>query len=119
MDKVVLYFNSQCKTCRTTKELIDSQENCEVEVVEYMKEVPDEATLRRLLTQLDMKAIELIRKKNYEALSLPPTEDEDELIRLMLQHPEIIQRPIVIVGEKAKVCRPAVSVLDILPGRLE
>jgi arsenate reductase len=61
-----------------------------------------------------MKPHELIRQKEYRQLSLSATDDPDELIRRMVANPQIIERPIVVVGNQARLGRPPENVLDIL-----
>jgi len=67
-----------------------------------------------VLRKLGLTAVNLIRQKEYEALNLPDTDDEQTLIARMAAHPEVIQRPIVIRGSQARLGRPPENVLDIL-----
>ncbi len=113
MPKITIYHNPRCSKSRETLALLREQ-NLEPEIVEYLKTPPDEATLRDLLKKLTMKPGDLIRKKEYQALQLPPTEDPEELIARMVAHPEIIERPIVVVGRQARLGRPPETVLEIL-----
>ena len=57
---------------------------------------------------------DLIRNKEYKALELPETEDPDELVRRMSENPQVIERPIVVCGGKARLGRPPEQVLEIL-----
>ena len=113
MAKAVIYHNPRCTKSRQTLALI-RQQDVEPEVVEYLKTPPSEETLRGLLKKLGISAAELIRRKEHRALKLEETDDEAELIRRMAAHPQIIERPIVVVGGKARIGRPPETVLEIL-----
>ena len=113
MSDVTIYHNPQCSKCRQTLSLL-RERGIEPLVVEYLKTPPDVATLRQLLTQLDIRPRDLIREKEHRALGLSDTEDEAELLARMANHPEIIQRPIVVCGGKARLGRPPENVVEIL-----
>ena len=91
-----------------------TERNIEPTIVEYLKTPPDEATIRSLLEKLNIEAVQLIRSKEHKALNLPETNDSEELIRRMATHPEIIERPIVVHGKKARLGRPPEQVIEIL-----
>jgi len=86
----------------------------EPEVVLYLENPPDVATLRKLVKMLDIEPRELIRRKEYRALDLLETDDPDELLRHMAEHPSILERPIVVVGRQARLGRPPEQVLGLL-----
>ncbi len=88
--------------------------NIDPEIVEYLTTPPDARTLAKLVKQLGVDAADIIRQKEYKALGLPGTDDSDELVARMAAHPEIIQRPIVVHGAKARLGRPPENVLDII-----
>lgn len=113
MNRVTIYHNPRCSKSRQTLDLLRG-EGVEPEVVEYLKTPPDAAALRTLLKKLGLSPAEVIRKKEHQALGLPPTDDPDELIARMAAHPEIIERPIVVVGGQARLGRPPENVLEIL-----
>ncbi len=113
MAKATIYHNPRCTKSRQTLSLL-KENGVEPVVVEYLQDPPDEAALRRLLKQLGMKPRELIRQKEYRQLQLSATEDPSELIRRMAANPQIIERPIVVVGGQARLGRPSENVLDIL-----
>ena len=71
------------------------------------------ATIRDLLKKLGISADQLVRRKEYQALELEDG-DEESLIQAMADHPQIIERPIVVVGRKARLGRPPENVLDLL-----
>ena len=113
MAKVVIYHNPRCTKSRQTLALLREQD-IEPEVIEYLKDPPDEKTLRSILKKLGIGAAELMRRKEHRALGLEDTDDEAELIRRMASHPEIIERPIVVAGKAARIGRPPEDVLEIL-----
>jgi arsenate reductase len=88
-----------------------------VQVIEYLKTPPDEATLRQILDMLGLRPIELVREKEsiFDELNLAQHRQDDPLvIQAMLNHPQLIERPIVIHNGKAIIGRPPEKVLDIL-----
>jgi arsenate reductase len=113
MPKVTIYHNPRCTKSRQALALLRDHD-VEPEIVEYLKTPPDAKTLAGLLKKLGMKPRELIRKKEYRQLGLPDTEDPDELIGRLAAHPEIMERPIVVCGRKARLGRPPENVLEIL-----
>lgn len=113
MSQVTIYHNSRCSKSRQTLELL-VQQGVEPVVVEYLKDPPDEPTLRELLKMLGLSPRELMRTKEaaYKELGLAEADDE-QLIAAMLAHPLLIERPIVVVGHKAAIGRPPQQVLDL------
>jgi arsenate reductase len=113
MSKVTIYHNPRCSKSRQTLALLENA-GIEPKVVEYLQTPPDARSLARIVKQLGIEPRELIRRKEYRALDLPETDDAQELIARMAAHPEIIERPIVVAGGKARLGRPPESVLEIL-----
>jgi arsenate reductase len=116
MALVRIYHNPDCSKSRQTLELL-RQRGIEPEIVEYLEHPPDEETLDRLLTILGLEPRELMRQKEpvFAALGLDRRElSRAELIRLMVAHPILIERPIVVQGERACLGRPPESVLLLL-----
>lgn len=111
--EVTIYHNPRCTKSRQTLALLKEQ-GVEPTVVEYLKNPPDAATLKRLLKKLGLAPQELIRRKEHRALGLDDTDDADTLIARMVEHPEIIERPIVVHGNAARLGRPPEAVLEIL-----
>lgn len=111
-----IYHNPRCSKSRETLELLRSR-GLEPQIIEYLKEPPDERTLDQLLRQLGLEPRELMRQKEdlYTELGLDRGEHtRQELIRLMAEHPILIERPIVVCGERARLGRPPEQVLEIL-----
>jgi len=113
MPKVTIYHNPRCSKSRQTLALL-REHGVEPTIVEYLNTPPDEKTLAGLLKKLGMEPQQLIRKKEHRALGLPDTDDPQELIARMAANPQIIERPIVVCGRKARLGRPPEGVLEIL-----
>lgn len=115
MSQVTIYHNPRCSKSRQTLELL-KQNDIEPEVVEYLKTPPNAAELKDILEKLGLSADQLMRKKEdiYKELGLAGINNEDELITAMVNNPKLIERPIVIQGNKAAIGRPPEAVLDIL-----
>jgi arsenate reductase len=113
---VKIYHNPRCGKSRQTLQLLKDQ-GIEPEVIEYLKTPPSTQELDDILHMLDMEPRELMRKKEaeYKANSLDDASlDRQALIQAMVNNPILIERPIVIAGEKAAIGRPPETVLDIL-----
>ncbi|MDV6327109.1 arsenate reductase (glutaredoxin) [Idiomarina sp. PL1-037] len=115
MSQVTIYHNPRCSKSRQTLELL-KQNDIEPDVVEYLKTPPNAAELKEILEKLGLSADQLMRKKEdvYKELGLAGINNEDELITAMVNNPKLIERPIVIQGNKAAIGRPPEAVLDIL-----
>lgn len=113
---VTIYHNPRCSKSRQTLTLL--QENGEdPKVVEYLKDTPDAKTLDGILRKLDMEPRELMRRKEapYKDLGLDdPGLSREALIAAMVEHPILIERPIVVKGAKVALGRPPEKVLEIL-----
>lgn len=115
--QVTIYHNPRCSKSRQTLALLEER-GIEPQVVKYLETPPDVATLRTLLDQLALPARELLRtgEDAYRELGLADESlAEDDLLNAMQEHPELIQRPIVVVGNRARIGRPPEQVLEILP----
>jgi arsenate reductase len=115
-DAITIYYNPHCSKSRATLELLKSA-NREPEVIEYLNTPPSKETLESLLDMLGMEPRELMRKheKEYAEAGLDnPGLSHAELIAAMIQHPRLIERPIVVTDGKAAIGRPPEKVLDIL-----
>lgn len=114
---VIIYHNPQCGTSRNTLGLIRNA-GIEPHVIEYLKTPPTRLMLRSLITRMGIPVRGLLREKGtpYAELGLGnPVLSDDQLIDAMLQHPILINRPIVVTPQGVRLCRPSEVVLDILP----
>jgi arsenate reductase len=117
MSDITIYHNPACGTSRNVLALIRNTGD-EPTVVEYLKTPPDRATLTQLIAAMGVPAREVLRQKGtpYDELGLgDPKWREEQLIDFMLQHPILINRPIVVTPLGTRLCRPSEAVLDILP----
>lgn len=117
MSDITIFHNPACGTSRNTLALIRNS-GAEPEVIEYLKTPPDKARLQQLLQAMGMGARELLREKGtpFEELGLAaPHWTNDQLVDFMVQHPILMNRPVVVTPLGAKLCRPSELVLDILP----
>jgi arsenate reductase len=114
---VTIYHNPDCGTSRNTLAMI-RQSGEEPEIIEYLKSPPSRARLTELIAAMGISARELLREKGtpYAELGLAdPRWTDGQLLDLMLVHPILINRPIVVTPKGVKLCRPSEAVLDILP----
>ena len=116
MAGITIYHNPRCSKSRQTLQLLRDR-GVEPHVVEYLKNPPSAAQLKRLLSLLQMGPRELMRTKEaeYKALNLAdPKLSKDSLIKAMAEHPVLIERPIVVAGDRAVIGRPPEKALDII-----
>ncbi|BCX52433.1 MULTISPECIES: arsenate reductase (glutaredoxin) [Comamonas] len=117
MSDITIYHNPSCGTSRNVLALIRNS-GVEPMVIEYLKTPPDRATLAGLIQAMGMPVRDVLRQKGtpYDELGLGEHKWTDEqLIDFMLQHPILINRPIVVTPLGTRLCRPSEVVLDILP----
>lgn len=117
MNDITIYHNPACGTSRNTLALIRNS-GAEPEVIEYLKTPPSKERLRELIGAMGVNARELLRQKGtpYDELKLDdPKWTEGELVDFMVQHPILMNRPVVMTPLGTKLCRPSEAVLDILP----
>ena len=113
---VMIYHNPACGTSRNTLAMI-RQSGEEPEVIEYLKNPPSRARLVELIKAMGMTVRGLLREKGtpYAELGLAdPKWSDDQLLDFMLDHPILINRPIVVTPKGVKLCRPSEAVLDLL-----
>ena len=111
---VRIYHNPRCNTSRKTLALL-REKGVEPEIVEYLKTPYTAAGLKTLLGQLKMPAKALVRKKEAAALGIDPAKlSEEALVAAMAKHPIIVERPIVVSGNKAALGRPPEKVLAVI-----
>jgi arsenate reductase len=114
-DDVTVYFNPRCSKCRTARDLLGE---CELEPTyrEYLVEAPDRAELERLMTLLgidDPRAMMRTGEPVYAELGLADA-GPDELLDAITTHPILLERPIVVRGDRAVIARPPERLLDLL-----
>ncbi len=118
MSEIVIYHNPRCSKSRQTLQLL-REHGIQPRVVEYLKTPLDEDTLSRILGMLEMDPIDLIRtgEDKYEELHLEEKKgDRQALLKAMVEHPILIERPIVIKDNLARIGRPPEAILELLVG---
>ena len=115
-DGVTIYINPKCSKCRLSLALLE-EKNVTANVVEYLTTPPDKIQLSEILDLLKLEPRELMRtfEAPYTELTLDNENlSRDDLIQAMIENPILIERPIVINGNKATIGRPPEKILDIL-----
>lgn len=116
--KATIYHNPRCSKCRSALALLEERD-LEIEIIEYLKTPPTEQELEGILAKLGMEPRDLMRRKEklYKEKGLDnPELDRAALIRAMVENPILIERPIVLTGDKAAVGRPVENIAGILNG---
>ena len=114
---VIIYHNPQCGTSRNTLAMIRNA-GIEPHIVEYVNCPPTRLLLRQLIARMGVSVRDVIREKAapFQELGLDdPSLTDDQLLDAMMEHPVLIERPIVVTPLGVRLCRPSEAVLDILP----
>lgn len=112
---LTIYHNPRCSKSRESVQFLE-ENNIDFQVVKYLNEPLSESELKEIIGKLGIKPIELVRtkeeiwKNNYKDKSLT----DDEIIKAMHENPRLIERPIVVNGDKAVVARPFSLIKNIL-----
>ncbi|MFW7250256.1 glutaredoxin-dependent arsenate reductase [Enterobacter sp. BNK-34] len=117
MSNITIYHNPACGTSRNTLEMIRNSGN-EPTIIYYLDTPPTHDELIKLISDMGISVRALLRKNVESYLSLGLDEEkfsDEQLIDFMLQHPILINRPIVVTPLGTRLCRPSEIVLDILP----
>lgn len=112
---IKIYHNSRCSKSRDGLKVLEESGKT-FEVVKYLEEIPTKEELRNIISCLDIKPINLVRKSETiwkEKFKNLPLSNE-ELITAMIEHPKLIERPIVINGNRAVIGRPASNIDELL-----
>ena len=110
-----IYHNPRCSKSRETLEIL-RENGQEPEIVEYLKDAPDEQELRRIVKMLGIQAEELVRKGEsiYKEKYKGKEYSNEEWIRILAENPVLLERPIVVKGNQAILGRPPQNVLTLL-----
>lgn len=112
---IKIYHNTRCKKSREGLAILEDSGK-DFEVVHYLENIPSKSELQGILNLLGISPIALVRKneaiwkENYKGKTL----SDEELIKAMIKHPKLIERPIVINGDKATIGRPPELIKEIL-----
>ncbi len=119
MDKIIVWHNPRCRKSReglAAAQKVAEEKALELEIRKYLDNPPDEKELKNILKMLKMNAMDLVRskeaiwKENFKGKDL----SEKEVIQAMAKYPKLIERPVVIFGDKAVLARPAEKVYELL-----
>ena len=111
---ITIYHNPRCSKSRATLALLHKHGHSP-EIIEYLKAPPDSSTLRTLANKLGLPLSDMVRtgEQVFTDYNLTNAND-DALATAISEHPILLQRPIVVSGDRAAIGRPPESVLDIL-----
>lgn len=112
---ITIYHNPRCSKSRASLELI-RKAGIEPEIIEYLENPPDAATLRSLIGRLGVAARDVVRsgEQAWKDAGLDLDADEEQIVAAIASAPVILQRPIVVSGERAVIGRPPENVLALL-----
>ncbi len=115
MAELTVYEKPTCTTCRKLVALLDER-GVDLDRVDYHVRGLTEAELRALLAKLGTGPREVLRTREalVKELDLPGERSDDELVALMVEHPQLVQRPIVVHGDRAVLARPVERALELL-----
>lgn len=114
---ITIYHNPNCGTSRNVLAMIQKS-GTEPTIIEYLKTPPSREELIALIDAMPISTRDLLRQKGtpYEELGLSDeTLTDDQLLDAMMDHPILINRPIVVTEKGTNLCRPSEKVLDLLP----
>jgi arsenate reductase len=112
---ITIYHNNRCRKSREGLEILENSGK-PFQIIKYLETLPTEKELKDVISKLNIKPIELIRtneaiwKDNYKGKDL----SDIDIIKAMVQHPKLIERPIVINNDKAVIGRPPERILEII-----
>jgi arsenate reductase len=116
MERMTVYFNPSCSKARGAVAIL-RERGVELEVIEYLKQLPSRADLERIVDAIPDPPSALVRNdKRFTELGLDPANylTKEQVVALLLEHPELMERPVVFRGDRALVCRPSEKVLELL-----
>lgn len=115
-DRIILYHNPQCSKSRGALAILEER-GAEFELVEYLKTPLDEAGIKDVLGMVEDAPAELVRRDaNFKALGLAAADytTEDAVAALLADHPKLMQRPVVVRGDRAVIARPPEKLEELL-----
>ena len=116
MARLGLYHNPGCSKSRQTLQLLEDN-NCAPDIIEYLEQPPSPQELKEIIAMLGISARELLRTTEQAYRDAEMADDslsEDEIIDAMCKYPELLQRPVVVSGNRAIIGRPPARVLEII-----
>lgn len=115
MQEITIWHNPKCSKSREAMEILQDNK-CEAKVVKYLEEKPDAKKIKAILKMLGITPRELMRTKEdiYKELNLKDETNDEALIEAMAKHPKLIERPIIIKGNRAIIGRPVERIAEFL-----
>jgi arsenate reductase (glutaredoxin) len=115
MKNITIWHNPRCSKSRQALALLD-ENGCEKEIIKYLEQTPNKSEIKKVLAMLGISPRELMRTKEdiYKELDLKNENNEEKLIEAMAENPKLIERPIIIKGNKAIIARPPEKALELL-----
>jgi arsenate reductase (glutaredoxin) len=116
MEPMIVYFNPVCSKARGAVEILRDK-GVEIEVIEYLKDLPSRADLERIVDAIpDPPSAHVRKDKRFKELGLDEADYQtrDQVVALLLEHRELMKRPVVFGGVRALICRPSERVLELL-----
>jgi arsenate reductase len=116
MSAFQIFHNSRCSKSRQALQILQDN-NCDIEIILYLETDLDLSLIKDVLKKLSLKPRDILRTSEQDYKDNNLEEDnlsDDDLINLMIKHPKLIERPIVIKGHKAVLGRPPENVLELL-----
>src|SRR5436190_19067713 len=116
MERLLVYHNPRCSKSPGALEIL-ADEGVDHDVVEYLRAPPDRAALERIVDTVDVPPAELVRQdRRFEELGLSASDysTRDAVIELLLEHPELMQRPVIFRGEREVIARPSEKDVELI-----
>jgi arsenate reductase len=115
MQNIQIWHNPKCSKSRAAMELLENK-NIDANVVKYLEQTPTKEQIKDVLKKLRISAKELLRTGEdvYKELNLKDINDEETLIDFMVKNPILIERPIIIKGDKAVIARPIENLSELI-----
>jgi arsenate reductase len=113
---IKIYYKPNCATCQTALSLVRNETDQEMDLVEYLVETPDEEELKNIVKMLGITVEQLVRKKEplykeqYEGKKI----SDEEWLTILKENPILIERPIVVLGDKAIIGRPPETIVEFI-----
>ena len=115
MQDITIWHNPRCSKSRNAMSLLE-EKNIDAKVIKYLDETPSVEEIKNILSLLGMSAQELMRKGEdiYKELNLKDVQDEEALVLAMYENPKLIERPVIVRGNKAVIARPIENLEELL-----
>ncbi len=117
MADVTIYHNPRCTKSRQAMQVVDEL-GADVDVVRYLETPPDAATLRAIVDKLEDDPADLVRREHWSELGVTADDlsTSDRVVDVLVNHPQLLQRPLLVTPDRAIIGRPTERVRDLLGG---